>query len=151
MADLKDAIASTWASFGANAGPQTVAVWLQELSPYDGANLRAALREAANGETRPNLGAVKARYFALRDAAKASAQKNAPDLTAEERRRSDVACMKSCLWLHYAKGWQVSDFDGSVFAKNFGGDFKRAFTAALAGYDKDTILRWMDDQQRAGN
>lgn len=74
-----------------------------------------------------------------------------PQLTTAERENSDKSAVLSMLWLHYAKRWPFEAFNGSVFERNFGKDPVTALKAAAELYDKETIMRWMQDQERLAN
>jgi hypothetical protein len=74
-----------------------------------------------------------------------------PELTPEQRAKSNKAAILSMLWLHYAKGWSLDSFKGHVLGKAYEGDPTAALKAACEIYDRDLVMRWMQDQQAAGN
>lgn len=72
-------------------------------------------------------------------------------LTDVERHASDMAALKSLLWLHYVHGWDLAtigkDTVGRVFARQRGidpNDVPAMLEAARASYPRETIVRWMD-------
>lgn len=56
----------------------------------------------------------------------------------------------SMLWLHYEKGWQAPNFQGTVFERNFGVETARALAAAREIYDREAVARWMRMQEQRG-
>ncbi len=81
-----------------------------------------------------------------------------PELTPDERRRSDVAAMKSLLWLHYAKGWSLQDIGrggiAGVYARQAGintEDIPLILEHAMTAYPREMILDWMAAQEAIGN
>lgn len=141
---LQQAVRVLWSAFGRKADTDTCAVWAKSLRPYEGPVLYRVFREAAEAESLPNLGEVLGKIRALKKAAD-----GAPSilLTDEQRAKADKVAVLSMLWLHYAKGWSFESFHGTIFERNFGKDPVTALKAAAAIYDKDTVLRWMQDQE----
>jgi hypothetical protein len=81
-----------------------------------------------------------------------------PDLTPEEKRRSDNAAVLSLLWLHYAHGWDLNRIGaetiGRVVAQQLGkpaGDVAKILEAAKEVYTDDVVTKWMAGQIAAGN
>jgi hypothetical protein len=144
--DLRRSVRILWSAFGRRADDETCAVWAQSLRAHDGAALRRVFREAAEGESLPTLGEVLGKVRALR---RASEERAAPDLTPEQRKRADNSAILSMLWLHYARGWRLQDFSGHVLGRLFGKDPAEALRAAAEVYDRETVLRWMHDQELA--
>lgn len=77
--------------------------------------------------------------------------------TEVERHRADLAAIKSLLWLHYRHGWDLERIGretlGRAFASQRGidpADVPAVIAAAKESYPRETILRWMDDQQQIG-
>lgn len=145
---LRSAIAIAWASFGSKASDDTLNAWARELAAYDSPELRLALKEAASGEARPNLGAVKARYYHLRDSRKASKPMEVAQLTPAERKRSDYAAIMSALWLHYEHRWTPEQIAGHVIGRVFGGNPVAAVEAAISTYSRFEVFKWMEDATR---
>ncbi len=145
---LKQAIMLLWAAFGRKADQATRDVWAKSLRPHDGPTLMRVFRESAEGEHLPNLGVILAKVNGITKAATAYTY---PELTPEERRRADQSAILGMLWLHYAKGWGLHSFSGHVLARSFGKDPQEALAAASEIYDKATVIRWMEDQEKAGN
>lgn len=144
---LADAIKSMWGAFGFKPADDGIAAWMSALSPIDGPHLRRAIREAAEGEHRPNLGAVKARASAIKHASETSTAA-APMLTDAERVRADAACVMSLLWLHYECGWSLDDIAGHVIARQLGKAAREALEAAKAQLSRDRVFAWMSAHAR---
>lgn len=145
---LAAAIKTMWAAFAHKPGDDGLAAWLGALAPLDGPGLRQAIREATEGEQRPNLGAVKARASHLRDSAKRRDAAFVPQLTQGERERADAACVMSLLWLHYECGWSLDELAGHVIARQLGKVAREALESAKQQLDRDRVFAWMSAQAR---
>ena len=136
-------------AFGRKLDQDALAFWASRLSEYPPESVFKALREAMDGERFPTL-------KQLRDAAgNVGPTRNTvvehPPLTADQRKRSDHSAIMSMLWLHYDKGWPLTDFGGHILGRLFGKDPHEALAKAKEIYDAPTVKAWMIDQQRAGN
>lgn len=132
--------------------------WMSQLMPFaTGKAIWKALEIAGNEKGMPSVAWVleqQQRY--ARDDVKPYV---APvPLTPEQQRRSDVAAMKSLLWLHYHHGWELErvgkETIGRVMAAQMGmaaEDVPHVQQAAKDKYPREYVLQWMRDQQAAGN
>lgn len=143
METLADAIRTMWAAFGHKPAEDGIAAWMGALAPLDSPQLRQAIREATEGEQRPNLGAVKARASALRYSAAQAKANYIPDLSPAERERADAACVMSLLWLHYECGWSLDELAGHVIARQLGKQSRDALEEAKKQLDRDRVFAWM--------
>lgn len=100
---------------------------------------------AKNEKAMPSLGAMLEAVQVLNARNKPQPAAFTP-LTAEERRRSDIARKLSGLWMHYVT------HHGMFIASQLGvfglGD-PDVLAAARAEYDEPTVRQWMADQERA--
>jgi hypothetical protein len=125
-----------------------VTQWANELRPYAGQKLAKVLEDFALGTEFPNVGEIRAKYFAE---SKADAPFKSLQLTPDERKKANNAALKSMLWLHYVKRWRLEDFAGTTLAAAFGGDPKPHLERAKEAYSRELIERWMADQIAQGN
>jgi hypothetical protein len=122
--------------------------WVSKLADYAGPQLWSALKSALDGDRMPTLRDLRQASGA---ASRPNAYKEPPPLTADQRKRSDHAAIMSMLWLHYDKGWPLTDFGGHILGRLFGKDPHEALAKAKEIYDAPTVKSWMSDQARAGN
>lgn len=118
--------------------------WFRTLTPFFGTSLEQVMTAAKNEKAMPSLGSVLEAVQVLNSRNKPEPAALRP-LTAEERRRADVARKLSGLWLHYVK------HKGMFFPdllSVFGLGNADALSQAKAEYDEPTVRQWMADQER---
>lgn len=145
---IKQSVRLLAANFNRRMDDETLRFWASRLSDHVGPRLWRALAGALDGETFPTLRWV---CDQASESPRANSVRFTPDLTDEQRRRSDHAAIMSMLWMHYEKGWTLSDFSAHILGRLFGKDPRQALIAAKEIYDSTTVKRWIEDQQRAGN
>jgi hypothetical protein len=132
--------------------------WVKRLLQYaTGQALWTALERARDERTFPSVGWVlEERERLMRVEAKPYAA--LPELTPDERKRSDNAAVLSMLWLHYARGWELERVGAETIARLLAQqtgrpieDIPKMLAAAKEIYPRDLVMRWMVDQERAGN
>lgn len=134
---------------GRKLSDQAVTVWCKALAPYvTTLALFRALAESCEDERMPSIAKVKSR---LRGRPELEECKPIPEMTPEERERSDKGAVLSMLWLHHIKGWPMSSFAGTIFERRFGRDPTDALHVAAQTYDRTLVEAWMGDQKLAGH
>lgn len=130
---------------GAKMGEERLHIYAKRLSPYATTKaLYAAFSSLSEGERMPSVRQIRAE---MGQRAELQPAKSIPPLTDEEQRRSDQSAVMSMLWLHYEKGWGPSAFRGTIFQKRLGMDTAGALALAKEIYDRETIAKWMQDQE----
>ncbi len=131
-----------------------VMVWCKALCQYaNGSALWRAFAAGCEEDRMPSLHRMRELLRGRQDTAAFVAP---PPLTQEERDLSDQAAMLSCLWLHYAKGWELervgSEIIGRLWAKQSGDpDIANRLKQAKEAYPREYVLNWMEEQQAMGN
>lgn len=124
---------------------EALKVWADECEKYAGAVLWEVLRQGRFGERCPTIGQVL-------DACRARApkpQQEHPQLTLEQREKSERAAIMSLLWLHYEHG--LTPELAQAFKQQTGEPAGAALLRARERYPRAIVQRWMADQKRAGN
>lgn len=128
--------------------------WMERLLPLAGSSLFAAMREACDDRQNFNLRWITERAAQIhrRNTVPPEAPKPLTDI---ERHASDMAAIKSLLWLHYEHGYDFADSPiAGIFARQRGidpADVPAVVEAAKASYPRETIARWMEEQKLDGN
>lgn len=133
-------------NFNRRIDPEMELFWVNRLEPLAGPKLFRAMSEALEEERFPTLKRIIEMAQGRRDTQPFIAP--AP-LTTDERKRSDHAAIMSMLWLRY--NYEHDSLGELMLKRLFPGDPVKALATAMEIYPKETVNRWMDDQQRAGN
>lgn len=146
---LQRAIGNLFENFGKRRNEVLLLTWCRALAPYAKGDMIWQQLEAACLER--SMPAPVDLIKAMGGRPETEAFKPIPELSPEQRRRSDHAAVLSMLWLHYEKGWSVADISGHVLARMFPGDIVKAVEAAKEIYTPEAVRSWMYDQEQAGN
>lgn len=132
-------------------------VWCKKLAPYaKGQAIWKAMSMACEEEKRPSLHRI---VELIRGRPETQIWSPPPPPTEKEKYDADVSAILSLLWLHYAKGWELSRVGGETIGRLFAEraskpfppeDIPRMLDAAKEIYPRELVLAWMADQQRNG-
>lgn len=127
-------------------------VWCKSLAPYaKGQLLWTTMRTLCEATGKPSIAEIKT---AMRGRPELNQYQPPKKLTPEEQKKSDLAAVMSMLWLHYEHGWQAKDFSWKIFERVFereGADAETILAGAREAFSRETIAKWMRDQEAAGN
>jgi hypothetical protein len=77
--------------------------------------------------------------------------------TPEEKAKADQAAILSLLWLHYAKGWELSRVGAETISRLVAAradipptEIERVLAAAKEVYPRTLVLAWMENEKRNG-